>query len=134
MRRLRFWTAVFVTSLLLAACAVEPKPLSTPVDPATLGRQTFAQYCAPCHGQNGEGFINALNAPALNADGESSLLTDEAILAAIIDGGADSGGNMAPLGDALTDEQEAAVLKYVHTLWNDDQRAAHEAAGGHTSP
>ena len=72
-----------------------------------------------------EGFINALNAPALNADGETHLLSDEAILIAIIDGGAESGGNMAPLGDALSAEQEAAVLEFVHTLWTDDQRAAH---------
>ena len=59
-------------------------------------------------------------------------MSDEAILSAIIDGGAASGGNMAPLGDALSEEQEAAVLQYLHTLWTDDQRAAHEAAGGHT--
>jgi len=110
---------------LLAGCAVEPETTPTPVDPATLGRQTFVSYCVPCHGANGEGFINALDAPALNADGESYLLTDAAILSAIIDGGAASGGSMAPLGDALSDEQEAAVLEFVHTLWTDEQRTAH---------
>ena len=112
-------------SAILTACAIEPDAAPTPADPATLGRQTFVSYCVPCHGANGEGFINALNAPALNADGETHLLSDEAILSAIIDGGAASGGAMAPLGDALTDEQEMAVLQYVHTLWTDEQRAAH---------
>lgn len=100
-------------------------------DPATLGQRTFDQWCVPCHGADGEGFINALNAPALNAAGESHLLTDEAILAAIIDGGAASGGVMAPLGDQLTEEQELAVLEFVHTLWTDEQRATHDANGGH---
>ncbi len=116
--------------VVLAGCAIEPAVTPT-VDPATLGQRTFQQYCVPCHGANGEGFINALDAPGLNADSESYLLTDEAILAAIIDGGAASGGAMAPLGDVLSDEQIAAVLEYMHTLWTDDQRAEHEAAGGH---
>lgn len=119
-------------ALLLAGCAIEPAATPTPADPAELGRQTFVSYCVPCHGASGEGFINALNAPALNAGGESHLLTDAEILSAIIDGGAASGGAMTPLGDALSPEQEAAVLEYVHTLWTDEQRAAHIAAGGHT--
>jgi mono/diheme cytochrome c family protein len=118
-------------AVLLAACGGAPVTGVATPDPATLGERTFAQYCAPCHGAAGEGFVNALDAPALNGDGESHTLTDEAILAAIIDGGAASGGSMAPLGDALSAEQEAAVLEFVHSLWTDDQRLAHEDDGGH---
>ncbi len=133
--RLRFIMPVIALSaILLTGCAIENdgRTTATP-DPATLGEQTFAQWCAPCHGGGGEGFINALNAPALNAEGESHLLTDETILSAIIDGGAESGGAMTPLGDSLSAEQEAAVLQFVHTLWTEEQRAAHAAAGGHTT-
>lgn len=126
--------AAVILCFSTAGCVIEPEATATPVDPAVLGKQTFAQWCAPCHGASGEGLVNALNAPALNASGESYLLSDEAILAAIIDGGAASGGVMAPLGDQLTDEQEAAVLEYVHTLWTDEQRAAHEGSGGHMTP
>ncbi len=115
--------------LLLAACRVDEAPppalTPTPADPAALGRETFAKWCVPCHGADGQGFVNALNAPALNAGGEAYKLSDQAILDAIIDGGAASGGAMAPLGNALTDEQEAAVLQYLHTLWTDEERAAH---------
>lgn len=137
MKELRLLAIAGTLLIALAGCAIEPETPPTPADPAELGRQTFVSYCVPCHGASGEGFVNALNAPALNAAGESHLLSDEAILAAIIDGGAESGGTplggaMAPLGDALSAEQEAAVLQYVHTLWTDEQRAAHEAAGGHT--
>lgn len=132
MKGLRLLAIAGTLLIALAACAIEPETPPTPADPAELGRQTFVSYCAPCHGASGEGFVNALNAPALNAAGESHLLSDEAILSAIIDGGAASGGAMTPLGDALSAEQEAAVLQYVHTLWTDEQRAAHEAAGGHT--
>ena len=116
---------LLLLGLVLAACRIEDEPQPTP-DPSTLGQRTFDQWCVPCHGASGEGFINALNAPALNTDGETHLLTDQAILDAIIDGGAASGGAMVPLGDSLTDEQKAAVLEYVHTLWTDDQRAAHQ--------
>ncbi len=131
MRRVLGGFVAVLWSAGLAACAAAPPPTPTPSDPLALGQQVFAQYCAPCHGADGEGFVNALDAPGLNADSEAHLLSDEAILTAIIDGGAASGGNMAPLGDALSEEQEAAVLQYLHTLWTDDQRAAHEAAGGH---
>jgi mono/diheme cytochrome c family protein len=119
-------------SLILAACGGSETTVEVG-DPATLGQRTFDQWCVPCHGENGEGFVNALDAPALNVDGETHLLTDEEILAAIIDGGAASGGMMAPLGDQLTGEQEQAVLAFVHSLWTDDQRAAHEAGGGHAA-
>lgn len=116
--------------LALAACGGGEAAVEV-VDPATLGQQTFDQWCVPCHGAGGEGFVNALDAPALNTDGESHLLTDEEILHAIIDGGAAGGGMMAPLGDQLTEEQEQAVLEFVHSLWTDEQRADHAAAGGH---
>lgn len=116
--------------LLLAACAGGAQEVDLG-DPATLGFRTYAQWCATCHGNEGEGFVNNLNAPALNADGETYLLSDAAILAAIIDGGAESGGVMNPLGDYLVEEQEQAVLEYVHTLWTDEQRSLHEASGGH---
>ena len=116
------WLALL---LALAGCAIEPDPEPTPDDPASLGATTFSNWCAPCHGANGEGFINALDAPALNADGETYLLSDDEILHAIIDGGAESGGAMAPLGDSLTEAQEEAVLDYVHSLWSEEQRAAH---------
>ncbi len=122
---MRYLSVIALALTLLAGCAIDPETTPVPVDPAALGRQTFVSYCVPCHGASGEGFINALDAPALNADGESYLLTDAAILSAIIDGGAASGGAMAPLGDALSDAQEAAVLEFVHTLWTDEQRAAH---------
>ena len=103
-------------------------------DPATLGQRTFAQWCAPCHGVEGEGNINALEAPALNASGDSYLLTDAEILDGIVKGGTQEGSNMQPLGEFLSEEQQMAALYFVHTLWSDEQRAAHEAAGGHVSP
>ena len=99
---------MLVVALLLAGCGGAGSATQPDLgDPATLGMRTFAQWCAPCHGPEGEGNINALEAPALNAAGDSYLLTVE---------------------------QQMAALYYVHTLWSDEQRATHEAAGGHTPP
>jgi len=128
--------ALFVlASALLAACGGGGGPQTVDLgDPATLGQRTFAQWCAPCHGVEGEGNINALEAPALNAAGDSYLLTDAEILDGIVKGGTQEGSNMQPLGEFLTVEQQVAALTFVHTLWSDEQRATHEAAGGHTPP
>jgi len=124
-----------LVALALAGCgdagSTTPPDLG---DPATLGMRTFAQWCAPCHGPEGEGNINALEAPALNAAGDSYLLTDAEILDGIVKGGTQEGSQMQPLGQFLTVEQQMAALYYVHTLWSDEQRATHEAAGGHTPP
>ncbi len=103
-------------------------------DPATLGQRTFAKWCAPCHGVEGEGNINTLEAPALNDAGDSYLLTDAEILDGIVKGGTQEGSGMQPLGEFLTVEEQMAALYFVHTLWSDEQRATHEAAGGHTPP
>lgn len=128
------WALFGLLAVLLAACgggATVPADLG---DPATLGQRTFAQWCAPCHGVQGEGNINALEAPPLNAAGDSYLLTDAEILDGIVKGGTQEGSGMQPLGEFLTEEQQMAALHYVHTLWSDDQRATHEAAGGHVAP
>lgn len=124
--------ALIFAGMLLAACGGAGSEEVDLGDPATLGERTFVQWCAPCHGQDGEGFINALDAPAINADGETYLLSDDEIMAAIIDGGSETEGTMTPLGDFLVEEQELAVLEYLHTLWTEEQRQAHEEAGLHT--
>ena len=119
---------------LLVACGGGGGQTTDLGDPATLGQRTFAQWCAPCHGVEGEGNINALEAPALNETGDSHLLTDAEILDGIVKGGTQEGSTMQPLGEFLTVEQQMAALYFVHTLWSDEQRATHEAAGGHTPP
>jgi len=124
---------VFALALLFSACGGNGGTTTTDLgDPATLGQRTFAQWCAPCHGVEGEGNINALEAPALNAGGDSYLLTDAEILDGIVKGGTQEGSTMQPLGEFLTLEQQMAALAYVHTLWSEEQRTTHEAAGGHT--
>ncbi len=132
------WNWARFTLLALAAAALTgcggAGQAADTGDPATLGQRTFMQWCAPCHGAEGEGNINALAAPPLNAAGDTFRLTDAEILDGIVKGGTQEGSNMQPLGEFLTAEQQMAVMYYVHTLWSDQQRADHEAAAGHTPP
>jgi len=132
------WNRARFTLLALAAAALTgcggAGQVADTGDPATLGQRTFMQWCAPCHGAEGEGNINALAAPPLNAAGDTFRLTDAEILDGIVKGGTQEGSTMQPLGEFLTAEQQMAVMYYVHTLWSDQQRADHEAAAGHTPP
>ncbi|MEI2730157.1 MAG: c-type cytochrome [Candidatus Nanopelagicales bacterium] len=132
--RRAFYLAAALLAALLMGCGGGGGQTADLGDPATLGQRTFAQWCAPCHGVEGEGNINALEAPALNAAGDSYLLTDAEILDGIVKGGTQEGSGMQPLGEFLPVEQQMAVLYFTHTLWSDEQRAIHEAAGGHTPP
>ena len=132
--RRAFYLAAALLAALLMGCGGGGGQTADLGDPATLGQRTFAQWCAPCHGVEGEGNINALEAPALNDGGDSYLLTDAEILDGIVKGGTQEGSGMQPLGEFLPVEQQMAVLYFTHTLWSDEQRATHEAAGGHTPP
>jgi len=133
-----WWSRTRLTGLALvvaalAGCGGGGQTAETG-DPATLGQRTFMQWCAPCHGAEGEGNINALAAPPLNASGDTYRLTDAEILDGIVKGGTQEGSNMQPLGEFLTAEQQMAVMYYVHSLWSDEQRVEHERSGGHVAP
>ena len=106
------WNRARFTLLALAAAALTgcggAGQAADTGDPATLGQRTFMQWCAPCHGAEGEGNINALAAPPLNAAGDTFRLTDAEILDGIVKGGTQEGSNMQPLGEFLTAEQQMA--------------------------
>ena len=123
-RRTAAWPALVAVLLgLLAACGGGGAQTTDLGDPATLGQRTFAQWCAPCHGVEGEGNINALEAPALNAAGDSHLLTDAEILDGIVKGGTQEGSTMQPLGEFLTVEQQMACLLYTSPSPRDRTRS-----------
>jgi mono/diheme cytochrome c family protein len=96
--------------------APAPSPESTlspaaPGEEATaVGAQLFAQYCASCHGRNGEGGFG----PALTGDErfEDSSLVVRPILHGI--------GRMPAFGNRLSDEEIAALATHIRTSWGND--------------
>lgn len=120
--------AVLLASLLvaLAACGGGAAGGASPLAAEASGQQLFASYCGLCHGANGEGRVNALDAPALDASGDTYLLRDDEIRDIILRGTLEAGGQMQPLAGKLTDAQVTAVIEYLPSLWTADQRATHD--------
>jgi mono/diheme cytochrome c family protein len=87
--------------------------MATPGDEEVirLGSSVYAENCATCHHQNGEG--NLLLFPALNG---SALVTGEpptAVIQTVLFGRRE----MPSFGDALSPEQLAAVISYIRNTW-----------------
>lgn len=102
---------------MLATSAVSAQEGATSQDEAlaTLveqGEQLFIDYCAVCHGDNGEGGAG----PALlkNAKVESR----SALVFQILFGATDHG--MPPFASVLTDEEIAAIATYVRNSWDNE--------------
>lgn len=114
-----------ILTLTLAACLttnITPTPLPTATpDPVILGRQVFVRVCSVCHGENAEGYANALNAPALDETEHAYEHPDPVIHDWIVNGKLGLGRQMPALGEQLTDEEVHAVIAYLHTLWTEEQ-------------
>jgi mono/diheme cytochrome c family protein len=98
------------------------KPGATPVTPLTAaeevrfneGRTVFTNLCVACHQADGRGRDRV--APTLV--GSALALAPAGIPARILINGKEGAtGLMPPLGQALTDDELAAVLTYVRRQW-----------------
>jgi mono/diheme cytochrome c family protein len=87
------------------------------------GEQVFAQNCATCHGEQGEGHAAVVQAPALNGDEHAWHHPDGQLQEIIINGGVE----MPSFQDDLSNEEVAAVIRYFQTLWRADQLKAQQA-------
>lgn len=109
-----------------------------PVDPANYppnGRRIYEQYCASCHGVQGEGAENwkqrneagELPPPPHDETGHTWRHGDSMLFRMIAEGWRDPFNKtdhltMPAFGDELTDGEIKAVIDYLKTLWTDDQR------------
>jgi mono/diheme cytochrome c family protein len=103
----------------------EKAPVQTGGRDVTRGRALYGQYCASCHGPEGEGdgpVAAGLNPkPAKHSDGRyMNALSDEHLFRVIKEGGAAVGKSplMAPWGGTLRDEQIWDVVAFVRSLAN----------------
>lgn len=127
------------TLLAVTACAGKPEITvqGARYDEPQLaqGQQLYAQYCASCHGANGEGqFPNSPNsqdemgrigAPPHNSTGHTSHHADDWLIRYVREGGISLSYPatfypMPAFGDQLSEEQIALVIAYIKTLWETD--------------
>jgi mono/diheme cytochrome c family protein len=105
----------------LVACAPPNAELET-------GKVVYTQYCAACHGSNGEGQANwqypneagVLPAPPHNDSGHTWHHSDAQLLTVIQEGR----NAMPAFGSTITPAQQQAVLAYIKTFWSPEIQAA----------
>ncbi len=91
-------------------------------DVLALGQEAYANTCAACHGEQGEGHVLP-EAPALDETEHAWHHADGQIQDLIKNGGQ----VMPALGDQLTDEEIVAVIRYIQTWWTPDQLRQQQA-------
>lgn len=127
--------------VILAACGVDDGADSTRAHNAqiALGAEVYAQYCAACHGPEGEGQrpdaplrkddTGRFPAPPHDDTGHTWHHDDDLLIEIIKQGGMGNPEDFYPMpafGDTLTDREIETVLAFIKTLWTDDQRAAQQ--------
>lgn len=112
-----------------ALVASTPAPGSTAVplngDPRT-GEAIYNLQCLQCHG-GPDGDVRVPGAPPHNGEGHTWHHSDKSLISIILKG-SNVGGVMPAFEGQLTEEQVAAVLAYIKTMWSDEQRASQAEA------
>jgi mono/diheme cytochrome c family protein len=98
------------------------------------GQQLYAQYCASCHGVNGEGQFpdfplfpdetGRFGAPPHNGNGHTSHHSDDWLIQYVREGGVSLNNPelyypMPAFGDRLSTEQIIETIAYIKTLWDE---------------
>jgi mono/diheme cytochrome c family protein len=123
--------------VVAAACSPSGSEGWRAGDPARYdkGQQVYTQYCAECHGANGEG-QNPNNplapdetgrypAPPHDETGHTWHHDDDLLVTIVRDGGMGDPTDFYPMpafGETLTDEQIEAVIYFIKGMWTDEQR------------
>jgi mono/diheme cytochrome c family protein len=125
--------------LALVGCSNQPRTInvsgvSFETEQIAQGQQLYAQYCASCHGANGEGqFPDApllpdqtgrFGAPPHNGNGHTSHHPDDWLIRYVREGGVSLRNPeiyylMPAFGDQLSNEQISLIIAYIKTIWND---------------
>jgi mono/diheme cytochrome c family protein len=89
------------------------------------GADIYKQRCADCHGENGEGAVDAF--PRLSGNRAVTMRVPANLIRVVLSGGflPATHGNprpygMPPFAHVLSDAEIAAVLSYIRTSWGND--------------
>jgi mono/diheme cytochrome c family protein len=135
--------SILLLLLTAAACTGEPEitVLGERFDDQQIaeGQRIYMQYCAACHGPEGEGqFPDAplqpdetgrIGAPPHDSTGHTWHHGDELLLRYTREGGIGDPARFYPMpafGDQLSDEEIMLVIAYIKTLWTEEHRT-HQA-------
>lgn len=131
----RLGVVVISVALLLSACGdgKEVGEMPVPVAPArqvdtaqlALGKQTFQEHCARCHGAQAQGDVQWRKrdanghypAPPLNGSGHAWHHSTEVLKDMILEGSPQGQGNMPAWKGSLSEEKIDAVIAWFQSTW-----------------
>ena len=129
--------------VMLSACTSQSdieQYIATAPDAYAQGEQVYAQNCASCHGENGEGqFPDApmerdstgrLGAPPHNSNGHTWHHDDDLLYEIVREGGMGTAEMFYPMpafGNQLSDEEIESVIFYIRTFWTAEERQNQQA-------
>lgn len=139
MHNVRALVAVWLLSSAADQALAGGGPASDGAKPMEEGKKIYQQYCASCHGVQGEGMPNweeqnalgELPAPPHNAEGHTWKHSDGMLYRLISEGWRDPWNKterltMPAFGNTLTPQQIQLVVNYLKTLWTPEQRRHQE--------
>ena len=131
-------TAAYLQSLPIQAAPPTKPPAGIAAQFLAKGAALYAQHCATCHGDNGQGIQEAdaktplgiIRIPALAGNRAVSLPSSANLVRIILAGGyaPSTSGNPHPYGmppfvHVLTDDDIAAVTTYIRASWRNQAGA-----------
>jgi mono/diheme cytochrome c family protein len=117
--------AVYLKSLPQRDSEAPPTSQARLVDPSVMetGRKIYAQQCAVCHGDEGEGFPPEM--PPLAGNQSITMSSPVNPIRMVLNGGYAPGTKknprphgMPPFSHMLNDQEVAAVVTYIRVAWN----------------
>ena len=111
----------------------EEIPPPPPLDPERIaqGQELYAEYCAECHGADGEGQPDwktpnedgSFKPPPHDSSGHTWHHDDDLLLDIIANGSDFPQTQMPAFGDKLSDEEILAIIDYMKSWWGSEERA-----------
>ncbi|MHB0777562.1 c-type cytochrome [Halomonas sp. WWR20] len=139
MRSVQRLMAVLIASSFTGPALAGGEPTRDGAEPLEAGKRIYRQYCASCHGVQGEGQPNwerqnalgELPAPPHNPQGHTWKHSDAMLYRIIAEGWRDPWNKterltMPAFGDVLSSQQIQLVVNYLKTLWTPAQRRHQE--------
>jgi mono/diheme cytochrome c family protein len=121
---------VYFTLLRPASPLGNSSPAASPsAEELAQGKAIYDQYCAACHGIDGEGqpgwqrpnSAGVYPAPPHTGEGHTWHHPDDVLLDIIANGGAMPASAMPGFADHLTEEEMRLVLAYLKTFWGPNE-------------